>query len=310
MTERSTVQRIGDVEQMVTSFQRHLRAENKADQTITAYTYAPLQLAAFLAERGMPTDVASIHREHVESFLEDLLTRRSAATANNRYRGLVAFFAWLTDEGEIPASPMARMKPPAIPQQPVPVPSTADVQTILKGAAGNAFEDRRDTAIIRLFADSGIRLAELAGLRLEGDDGSDIDLDSGMVRVLGKGRRMRVASFGNRTTKAIDRYLRARAQHPDHDSQWLWLGRRGRMTPSGIRQMIWRRSDEAGVPRMHPHAFRHYFSDQFLKAGGQESDLMALNGWSSSEMVRRYAASNRSARARDAHKRFAPGDRL
>ncbi|HEV2951782.1 MAG TPA: phage integrase N-terminal SAM-like domain-containing protein, partial [Actinomycetota bacterium] len=109
--KRSTVQRIGDVDQMVTSFRRHLRAENKAEQTITAYTYAPLQLAAFLAERGMPIEVASIHREHIESFLEDLLARRSAATANNRYRGLVAFFTWLTDEGEITTSPMARMKP-------------------------------------------------------------------------------------------------------------------------------------------------------------------------------------------------------
>jgi integrase len=110
----------------------------------------------------MPADVASIHREHVEAFLEDLLTRRSAATANNRYRGLVAFVTWLTAEGEIPSSPMARMKPPSIPQQPVPVPSHADIQTILKGCAGNGFDDRRDTAIIRLFADSGIRLAELA----------------------------------------------------------------------------------------------------------------------------------------------------
>jgi hypothetical protein len=51
----------------------------------------PLQLGSFLQDRGMPTDVASIHREHVEAFLEDLLSRRSAATANNRYRGLVAF---------------------------------------------------------------------------------------------------------------------------------------------------------------------------------------------------------------------------
>jgi hypothetical protein len=125
MTERSTIQRIGDVEQMVTSFRRHLRAENKADQTVMAYTYAPLQLAAFLADRGMPADVASIHREHIEAFLEDLRERRSAATANNRYRGLVAFFSWLAEEGEVPSSPMARMKPPSIPQQPVPIPSTA-----------------------------------------------------------------------------------------------------------------------------------------------------------------------------------------
>ena len=100
--ERSTVQRIGDVEQMVTSFRRHLRADNKAEQTITAYTYAPLQLADFLAERGMPSEVASIRREHVEAFLEDLLGRRTAATANNRYRGLVAFFTWLTDQGRSP----------------------------------------------------------------------------------------------------------------------------------------------------------------------------------------------------------------
>jgi site-specific recombinase XerD len=126
MMERSTTQRIGDVEQMVTSFTRHLRAENKAAQTITAYTYAPLQLAAFLRDRGMPADVASIHREHVEAYLEDLLTRRGAATANNRYRGLVAFFAWLQEEVEIPASPMACMKPPAIPQQyPSPRPLTS-----------------------------------------------------------------------------------------------------------------------------------------------------------------------------------------
>jgi site-specific recombinase XerD len=258
----------------------------------------------------MPTEVANIRREHVEAFLEDLLMERSAATANNRYRGLVAFFTWLDDEGEIDSSPVAKMKPPRIPEQPVPVPSTKDIQAILKGCAGNTFADRRDTAIIRLFADSGIRLAELANLQLDGEDGPDLDLDVGVVRVLGKGRRFRTASFGTRTTKAIDRYLRARAQHPDHDLPWLWIGTRGRMTTSGIRQMIWRRSDDAGVPRMHPHSFRHFFSDAFLRAGGQESDLMALNGWSSSEMVRRYAASNRASRAREAHKRFAPGDRL
>jgi site-specific recombinase XerC len=166
---RSTVERIGDVERMVTSFKRHLRAENKAHQTVTAYTYAPLQLANFLRDRGMPVEVASIRREHVEAFLEDLLEHRSAATATKRYRGLVAFFGWLAEEGEVPDSPMKNMKPPSIPQQPVPVPPTADIQTILKGCSGNDFEDRRDTAISRLFADSGIRLAELANLQLDGE---------------------------------------------------------------------------------------------------------------------------------------------
>src|SRR5438132_7563984 len=96
---------IGDLAPLVSSFVRHLRAGNKAQQTITAYTYAANGLAEFLAERGMPTSVAAIKRENSESYLEDLLTRRSASTAHNRHRGLQAFFKRAFEEGEIPNSP-------------------------------------------------------------------------------------------------------------------------------------------------------------------------------------------------------------
>jgi hypothetical protein len=66
---------VGDLDVMVTSFIRALRAANKAPRTIQAYTEAVLQFGAFLTTRGMPTDVAAIHREHVESYLEEVLTR-------------------------------------------------------------------------------------------------------------------------------------------------------------------------------------------------------------------------------------------
>jgi len=95
MMERSTAQRIGDVERMVTSFRRHLRAENKTEPTITASTCSPLQLANFLRHRGMPVDVASIHSEDVEAF----------------------------------STICSEMNPPSIPVHPVPVPSTADIAT-------------------------------------------------------------------------------------------------------------------------------------------------------------------------------------
>ncbi len=59
---------------------------------------------------------------------------------------------------------MARMRPPKVAEQPVDVPTIEDLQSLLAVCAGNTFEDRRDTAIIRLFLDSGLRLAELTGL--------------------------------------------------------------------------------------------------------------------------------------------------
>jgi site-specific recombinase XerD len=136
---------------------RHLKAENKAAQTMMAYRYAGQQLADFLRLKGMPTDVARITPEHVEAFLVEILEHRSPATANNPYRGLQQFFAWLAAERESLESPMLNMKPPRIPDSPVAVPSAEEMKKLLATCDTDTLEGRRDAAIIRLFADSGIR---------------------------------------------------------------------------------------------------------------------------------------------------------
>ena len=97
------------------SFCRSLRARNCSDKTVDTYSESVRQFASFLIESGMPTQVENITREHVESFIEELLRKWKPATANNRYRGLQSYFNWLVEEGEIKASPMLRMKPPMIP---------------------------------------------------------------------------------------------------------------------------------------------------------------------------------------------------
>jgi hypothetical protein len=118
------------------SFRRSLLAENKDAKTIKTYTEGVRLLGVFLAERGMPTEIAHIRREHVESFVGDQLELCKPNTALNRYRALTVAFGWLIDECEIKRSPMANMKPPHVPEEPPGVLTDAQLRRLLRRATG------------------------------------------------------------------------------------------------------------------------------------------------------------------------------
>lgn len=261
----------------------------------------------------MPLDVAHIRREHVESFVLDLLTRWKPATAHNRYRGVRAFFSYLLEEEVIARHPMERMKPPAIPEQPVPVLREDELRALLASVEKDrSFAGRRDYAILRVLIQTGARLAEISGLRWSQDDSqSDVDLEQGILRVLGKGRRARIVRLDEKTLRALDRYLRVRARHPKAAEQWLWIGKKGRFGESGIGHMVPERAREAGLTgRVGPHDLRHSAAHHYLAAGMAETDAMRVFGWRDRGMLARYAASTGTERALAAQKRYALGDRL
>ncbi len=125
----------GDLGANVASFARHLRAENLSLATQRTYLASLGRLAEFLEARGMPTDVAAIRREHLESFMEDQLAHWTRATAANR-SGIRPFFVWLVDEAELGDNPMARMHKPKVPEHAPPILTDDELRRILAACEG------------------------------------------------------------------------------------------------------------------------------------------------------------------------------
>lgn len=182
-----------------------------------------------------------------------------------------------------------------------------ELSALLATCAGKTFLDRRDTAIIRLLLDSGARRSEITLLDID-----DVDLKWALIRVRGKGDKQRAIPFGEKTGQALTRYLRMRARHKSAGSPALFLRERGgtQLAPNGVKIMLRRRGEQAGISRMHAHRLRHTLAHEWQLAGDNESDLMAIMGWESPEMLRRRGRSAAAVRAQASHRGLNLGNRV
>ena len=128
---------------------------------------------------------------------------------------------------------------------------------------------------------------------------ADVDLGEGRaIARHGKGGKGRIVPFGAQTAAAIDRYMRARRTHRLHASGALWLGGNGQtFAYHGLNVALKRRARAAGIEGFHLHKMRHTAATRWLRAGGSESGLMAVAGWSTRSMVDRYTGASASERA-------------
>ncbi|WP_228975037.1 tyrosine-type recombinase/integrase [Streptomyces sp. DH12] len=308
-----------DIAPLASSWSRSLRARNLSVNTLRVYDRAVAGFRDFLLNyqardgRPAPTTLdgeAGIHREHVETYISDLLQRTSPATAHQYFRCLKTFFNWLVDEEEINRSPMRTMKPPQLPEVEVPIIPDDALKKLLATCKGKTFEDRRDLAVIMMFLDTGARLSELTERTLD-----KLDLDLMVLHVKGKGDRERPAPFGRATAVAMDRYLRAASKHigrtlEGSDPLWIGVKTKRALTIWGVGSLVERRCKEAGIPHIHPHQFRHTLAHKWKLDGGNEDSLMRIMGWRSRQMLSRYGSSAGEERARLEHRSLSPGDRL
>jgi site-specific recombinase XerD len=301
----------------VTSWQLALEAAAKSPRTIRSYLDSVRALHAFLTAQSLPSDVEGIEAEHLRAFLLGEEQRTSAVSAAVHFRNLRVFFGWLAHEEERSnPNPMRRIEGPKVNKKAKPFFDDDELARLLKTCQGSSFADRRDTAILRVLIDTGLRVSGLANLRYDQDDETrnDVFLTQRRLRIRLKGGNETWVPIGKKTAAAIDRYIRVRARHGQASSPWLWLGVQGHntahMTDSGVRNMVGRRGEQAGIQNVHPHRFRRSFADKWLASGGSTDDLMHITGWKTYDMVREYTEARGIARAHDAHSRLSPGDRI
>jgi site-specific recombinase XerD len=293
---------------------RTLRAGNYPETTRYSYLLAAAQLDRYLLDatgmldaQAAAADPLEVQRGHIEEFQAWMVRTRSASTALNKHKGLQQFFKWLVEEEDLDRSPLDRVKQPKTEQRLIPILGDDDTAKILATCRGGDFLAQRDEAIIRVLYNTGARLSEVAGLRLD-----DLDLDHDSLLFHGKGMKDRRVRFGPRTGRALSRYLRARAHRRAATSPAVWLPGKGEapLSSNGIKLMLRRRGQLAGVDNVHAHRWRHNFAHEWKLAGGDTGDLMMVLGWASDDMPRRYGASAAAERAQLVHARLRIGERV
>jgi site-specific recombinase XerD len=290
---------------LAVSFRLAVQAEQRAAGTIRLHQQAIRFYSDWLTRQGLPADLAHFTRPLIRGWLADLAEINQPNTVRTRFLGLSRFGRWLVDEEILPVHPMTNLHMPTQPEHPVPLLTDADLAALLKQCAGKDFNSRRDETMLRLLLDCGVRVGELCGLTVDG-----IDLVNRVAVVKGKGSRVRPIYLSARTARAVDRYLRIRRGHRHADSPALLLTQRGGMSTDGARERVRVLAAAAGLKHIHPHQFRHSFAHDFLLAGGQQTDLKRLAGWTSDAMLARYASAGADVRAQHAARSMSRGDRV
>jgi len=314
------------VRSLVKGFILTLNTDCKSPRTVDYYETNLRRFLWYAEHHEWPDDARLITEWHVREFLgytggegnrwgisgngsESSRPRASYSTVHHYYSVVRAFFNWCVREGFLSESPVARIKlknPPMTVVQPF---SNHDVLKMIEVCDldlrnGAQLLGSRNKAIILMFLDTGLRVSELANIKID-----DIDSERGWIKVRGKGAKERVVRIGATAQRALWRYLVYREKNK---SQNVWITEEGRpMRTSGVQSMVSRLKERAGLKsKGNCHRFRHTFALHFLRRDRNPFNLQYLLGHSDLRMVRHYVSTLGMEDALKAHECASPADGL
>jgi integrase/recombinase XerD len=258
-------------------FMLHQEAAHHTPKTLSYYRYTLSKFLDYLSVRGIKAPEA-VKATHIRAFLAHLQKQGYAdTTVHGHARAIKAFFNFLVTEEVLDASPMRKVTMPKLEQKILPPFSGEDIEALLE-ACQHGKNPHRDRAMILCLLDSGLRAAEFVAMNV-----GDVD-KGGLVRVHGKGMKDRYVRLGASARKAMLRYL---ARRKPKQGEPLWAGKRGRLTTSGLYQVMRRLGKRAGV-HCYPHRFRRTFAVWALRGGMNVHHLRAILGHADLQMALRY----------------------
>lgn len=261
---------------LLDEFITHLRVERGlAQNTIQAYSRDLVRFFMYLESRNLtPFEIA---RGCIRDYVGTLNSRLSKRSQARNISAIKTFFRFLVSEGRMKENPARLMETPRIPRKLPDILSLDEVMQLLVQPDITTPLGQRDRAMLELLYATGLRVSELVGLRV-----SDVKLEAGYVKTLGKGAKERLVPFGEKALQAVRAYLSygrpalLKDGHPPH----LFLNFRGKpLTRQGFWKIAGNHGRAAGIKkRIKPHGLRHSFASHLLEAGADLRSVQVMLG--------------------------------
>lgn len=294
------------LEVLAENYLAHLEGNGRSPHTLAGFHRVICRFRAFLAAAGCPGTKEDLCPETVAAYRAYLIGKKYAlSSVRTHVQVLKAWAAYLTEEQIYRTNPLARRG--LLPKIPKPLPkflSLEERERVIDHLAGPDPTNARNLAIFCLFLDTGLRVSELAAIKV-----SDVDWRRNEIKVWGKGSKERRVGFGKKTARYLRAYVdfhRRRVEEAGVSDDRLFLCHGGHsrdgaetigepLSANGVKLLFRRLSKKLGI-KLHPHKLRHTFSTDFLNNGGSVADLQRILGHESPQMALYYAhVSNRDA---------------
>ncbi len=236
-------------------------------------------------------EIEKVDRMDIRRYLSFLHRKNKKSSIARKLSTLRSFFKYLVREQILSSNPAKEVSTPKV-EKPLPTTLTVDEAFRLMESPernGKEFPKRgkqrglRDRAILELLYSSGLRVGELVGLNT-----NQLDLDLGIVRVMGKGRKERIVPVGTKAIEALKAYLEERGEISDENPLFT-NAKGGRLTARSVGRLVKDYSKRSGIyRRVSPHSLRHTFATHLLDAGADLREIQEMLGHTSLSTTQRY----------------------